>query len=207
MQKKDTKTRILDAAEKIIVKKGADKASLRSITKEAGVNLAAINYHFGSKNNLVSAITARYIDSAVEDLKTRLDKVLAKARKGEAPVLEDLIRSYLLAYLEFSMKNPDYKNVFNELFRSYDDETAAGQTIKEIVGHVMRDYAEAFKLALPELSEESVLERMAFFRSTAIGIMAGECVMDASLDMLGISKERNDLLEGMICFIAAGFRA
>ena len=45
VQKKDTKTRILDAAEKIIVKRGADKASLRSITKEAGVNLAAINYH------------------------------------------------------------------------------------------------------------------------------------------------------------------
>ena len=58
----DTKTRILEAAEKLIVQYGPEKATLRRITAEAGVNLAAINYHFGSKANLENAILARFLD-------------------------------------------------------------------------------------------------------------------------------------------------
>src|SRR5579863_6043083 len=55
----DTKTRILDAAEKLFGEKGFDATSLRDITTEADVNLAAVNYHFQSKESLIEATIMR----------------------------------------------------------------------------------------------------------------------------------------------------
>jgi AcrR family transcriptional regulator len=52
----DTKKNILDAAEKLFSSNGFSSTSLRVLTKEAGVNLAAVNYHFGSKEELIKAV-------------------------------------------------------------------------------------------------------------------------------------------------------
>lgn len=49
----DTKTRILDAAEKLFAERGFSETSLRLITSKAEVNLASVNYHFGSKKELI----------------------------------------------------------------------------------------------------------------------------------------------------------
>jgi len=57
----DTKTRILNAAEKLFGMNGFDATSLRDITAEAQVNLAAVNYHFQSKDSLIDALIERRI--------------------------------------------------------------------------------------------------------------------------------------------------
>ena len=58
----DTKDRILDAAERLFADKGYSATSLRDITQEAEVNLAAVNYHFGSKEALLTALLERRLD-------------------------------------------------------------------------------------------------------------------------------------------------
>ena len=58
----DTKTRILDAAEGLFMEHGFEATSLRSLTSSAGVNLAAVNYHFGSKEELFQAVRTRRLD-------------------------------------------------------------------------------------------------------------------------------------------------
>ena len=55
----DTRSRILDAAEKLLVQYGLDATTLRMITAEAQANLAAVNYHFGSKEALIEAVFRR----------------------------------------------------------------------------------------------------------------------------------------------------
>ena len=57
-----TKDRILDAAESLFMEHGFEATSLRSITAAAGVNLAAVNYHFGSKEELFQAVLTRRLD-------------------------------------------------------------------------------------------------------------------------------------------------
>jgi AcrR family transcriptional regulator len=54
-----TKERILGAAETLFAQRGFDGASLRQLTSAAGVNLAAVNYHFGSKEKLVEQVFRR----------------------------------------------------------------------------------------------------------------------------------------------------
>ncbi|MEO8847906.1 MAG: helix-turn-helix domain-containing protein, partial [Casimicrobiaceae bacterium] len=57
-----TKERILDAAEHLFMQLGFDATSLRAITGDAEVNLAAANYHFGSKEELFEAVLTRRLD-------------------------------------------------------------------------------------------------------------------------------------------------
>jgi len=63
----DTKRRILDAAEELFMEHGFEATSLRLITTAAGVNLAAANYHFGSKEELFQAVFTRRLDPMNND--------------------------------------------------------------------------------------------------------------------------------------------
>src|SRR5437016_9556614 len=58
----ETRTRILDAAEELFMQHGFEGASMRMLTAKAGVNLAAVNYHFGSKHALIEAVFRRRLD-------------------------------------------------------------------------------------------------------------------------------------------------
>ena len=57
----DTQDRILDAAEQLFVERGYSATSLRAIANEAEVNLAATNYHFGTKEGLLAAVIHRHM--------------------------------------------------------------------------------------------------------------------------------------------------
>src|SRR4029453_3762817 len=58
----ETRTRILDAAEELFMQHGFEGTSMRQLTAKAGANLAAVNYHFGSKDALMGAVFRRRLD-------------------------------------------------------------------------------------------------------------------------------------------------
>ncbi|WP_404478866.1 TetR family transcriptional regulator [Novosphingobium sp. BL-52-GroH] len=76
-----TRLSILRAAEAVIAERGYESASLREITSRAGVDLALVNYHFGSKERLYIAILSRR-NLAIN--RKRL-KRLEQARRDAAP--------------------------------------------------------------------------------------------------------------------------
>ena len=203
---KDTKTRILDAAERLIMALGAEKASLRKITDEAGVNVAAINYHFGSKNNMISAIMERFLAPLSTELHQSLDRVYAGADNGK-PELEAVIRAYLVPLLDFSLRYPDHQTFFMQMYGYIDDKNVFMQSIRGLVEKDIKYYAGALLAALPDLPEQTVLLRLAFFRNTAFGIMQGDCIMEESMGVLGLDLDREEMIEEMVVSVAAGFRA
>src|SRR6266446_10016180 len=85
----DTKIRILDAAEKLFGKNGFDATSLRDITAEAQVNLAAVNYHFQSKDSLIDAIIERRLEPVN---RLRLEMLDAA---GSSPTVEQVVEAFL----------------------------------------------------------------------------------------------------------------
>src|SRR6266478_9681248 len=95
---KDTRSRILDVAEELFGEQGLDRVSIRDITKKAKVNLAAINYHFGGKEDLIAAVFERRVVPVNEARLAALDLVEKSAGKGilelEA-ILEAFIRPAL----------------------------------------------------------------------------------------------------------------
>lgn len=78
MAQSDTVVRILDTAEALFAEKGFAETSLRTITGKAKVNLAAVNYHFGSKKALIQAVFARYLEPFCEQFNRELDRLEKK---------------------------------------------------------------------------------------------------------------------------------
>lgn len=88
-----TRARILDSAEYLFSEHGMNGASLRTIVAHAGVNTAAVHYHFGSKKGLLEAVFARRILPMAEE---RLE-LLADCHAGEGrpPLLHQIIAAFL----------------------------------------------------------------------------------------------------------------
>ena len=94
MSESDTKEQILDAAEQIFGAKGFAGTSLRDITRKAGVNLAAVNYHFGSKEGLLRAVLDRRISPVNQKRLKLLAQVEATAGE-EPPSVEAILEAYI----------------------------------------------------------------------------------------------------------------
>src|SRR4249920_1603685 len=91
----DTKTRILDAAEQLFMEHGFEATSLRSLTTAAGVNLAAVNYHFGSKEELFQMALTRRLDPMNQERIDLLEK-LERDAGARPPSVEKILSSMLI---------------------------------------------------------------------------------------------------------------
>lgn len=89
---KDTKERILNVAERLFAEHGFAGTSLRNIIGEAQVNLSAVNYHYGSKEELFRAVVARIAKSVV---KGQLEKLAQCEAKNENPSVEEILEAFL----------------------------------------------------------------------------------------------------------------
>ena len=91
LQHFSTKDRILHAAEELFAAQGFATTSLRQVTSRADVNIAAVNYHFGSKENLVNEVFRRRMD---EMSRERLD-ALRKATEAQPRALEPILAAFV----------------------------------------------------------------------------------------------------------------
>lgn len=91
MAQNDTVDRILHAATILFSERGFAETSLRTITGMAEVNLAAVNYHFGSKKELIQAVFFRFLKPFCDELEERMDKLEKSKAAGESPSAEELL--------------------------------------------------------------------------------------------------------------------
>ncbi len=202
-----TKDKILETALELIAEKGLADTSLREITKKAGVNLAAIHYHFGSKDELLRALMQRVMRPLTEARLTLLDD--AEARAGDAPVpLEELIEIFVgpplrmgwgcerarMCTLRFHGRMlSEPSDIVNEIFREEILETA-------------ERFVAAFRRAAPELNPQELIWRMWF----SIGAMAHTMGKAYLLEQLGPMKipqpDVETLIKLMSRFLLAGWR-
>ena len=97
MAQSDTVERILDAAEALFAERGFAETSLRTITSMAGVNLAAVNYHFGSKKELIQAVFARFLTPLCRELDDTLNQLMTESETPEtASLLKALFKTATL---------------------------------------------------------------------------------------------------------------
>lgn len=87
----DTRTQLLDAAERLFAERGFRGTSVRAITDLAGANLAAVGYHFGSKAELLSAVVRRVVEPINAAQCAGLDRLLARTPD---PTVADLVEAF-----------------------------------------------------------------------------------------------------------------
>ncbi|MFW5753014.1 MAG: TetR/AcrR family transcriptional regulator [Planctomycetota bacterium] len=166
----DTPTRILDAAERLFAERGFDAVGLRGITQEAGANLAAVNYHFGSKEQLLFAVLARRLEPLNRERLQRLDKLEAAACDAPLPVAD--ICQALFAPLRNHPAVLGCGSFGLLLARMHLIEGERGRLrefVESVMGQVRRRFSAAFARALPQLDGERLFYRSLYL----IGAMRG----------------------------------
>src|SRR6185312_7575016 len=129
-----TKERILTAAEALFAQRGFEGASLRQLTAAAGVNLAAVNYHFGSKDHLVEQVFKRRLDQ----LNARRLAALKQISAQPETTLEDVLSAFIRPALDLSHDGGGglFMRVLARAFAEHDD--SLRKFLSENYGHVMR---------------------------------------------------------------------
>ena len=120
----DTKTRILDAAELLFMEHGYEATSLRQLTAAAGVNLAAVNYHLGSKEELFQAVLTRRLDPMNQE-RIRLLEALERDAGTKPPSCERVL---------FAMLAPAWERP--PAYRLYIESAAGDERLEELAARI-----------------------------------------------------------------------
>ena len=156
-----TPDRIVAAAERMFAEQGYRSVSIRSITVGAGVNIAAIHYHFGSKQELLEAI----FDKRCAPMnKARLD-MLAECREepGRPPMLEQVLEAYLRPSLIWPGDEQGARRFLRlRAVLAHEDVELSRDLISRYFNDVSRTFLKKLRELLPELSEEEMYWRFHF---------------------------------------------
>ncbi|MGE5453376.1 MAG: TetR/AcrR family transcriptional regulator [Acidobacteriota bacterium] len=204
----DTKTRILDAAEALFVAGGFEAMSMRQITASAQVNLAAVNYHFGSKDALIEAVLARQLDTLHATREAMLDKL--EATLGDQLRCEHVMAAMFLPAVRMSRSNAPHAGRYLQfLGRAYTDPSSVVRDF--IQTHYLQTLArffQAFQRTLPELSVDDLAFRLHFAMGALAGILAGGDTQRLLHEFTqGQGDHESFLLSRLISLMAAALKA
>jgi AcrR family transcriptional regulator len=198
-----TKERILDSAELLFATHGFAATSLRNIISDAKVNLAAVHYHFKSKEALLDAILIRRLGPINRERLERLDAA------GPAATVEQILEAFIAPAVGVSADPERGGKPFVRLMARIisDDSDLLPRVLREYFGEVIQKFSAALHRALPDLPMPELFWRMHF----TAGAMAH--TLRAGQDMALISAGQCDtsdvemVTRRLVGFLAAGFRS
>ncbi len=200
----DTKDLILDAAEQLFAENGFDATSLREITARAGVNLAAVNYHFQSKEALLLAVMGRRI-RAVNERRIQLLDVLEAEFPGDGPVpVEQVVELFIVPVLQAK----GIGNFRRLLGRMYSE---SGQRVQVFIAGEMTGFADRFlralSRALPHLPIAELHWRIHFLVGVMAHMLGAEPLIQAVSGEYCDPADTEAMIPHMISFLVAGLQA
>jgi AcrR family transcriptional regulator len=203
----ETRTRILDAAEELFMQHGFEGTSMRLLTARAEVNLAAVNYHFGSKHALIEAVFRRRLDPMNAARLAALEQIEAEARPIDP---ERIIRAFVgesLRMIEDAKGGG--RNFIRLLGRTYSD---PAKSIRALIGQmyapVMECYKRALERALPQMPRDELVWRMHFMFGTLAYTLAATDTVQLIAGCKPEDRYDSRLLEErLVAFLSAGLHA
>ncbi len=164
-----TKERILVAAEDLFAQYGFAGTSLRQVTHHAEVNVAAVNYHFGSKENLVAEVFRRRLD----ELSAKRLSALHAALSDHPGKLEPILAAFIEPALALTLDRQGGSAFVRVLARAYAEKNERlRKFVADNYGHVMREFAKAIADCLPDLGKQDLHWRLDFVAGALTYAMA-----------------------------------
>jgi AcrR family transcriptional regulator len=198
-----TKDRILGAAEELFAQFGFTGTSLRQVTSRADVNIAAVNYHFGSKENLVNEVFRRRMD----DMSAQRLKALKAAIEQHPGELEPILAAFVEPALALAQDRHGGGAFVRVVARAYAEKNdSLRKFLSDHYGHVLRDFAKAIAACMPGLSKEELYWRLDFLAGSLTYAMADFGLIKRPS---GVSEaaHRERAARELIRFAAAGFKS
>lgn len=203
----NTKERILVAAEELVAHDGFDGVSLRDITAAARVNLAAVHYHFGSKDGLIDALITRYIRPINLERLRLLDEV--ESVYGERPVpVEKLLEAFMRPLLDRLGDSGISAMLFFKMVGRCMSERGyrLPDALMPVYEQIGVRFVQALRRSLPQISEDVLYWRMHFILGAVAHTLAhGEKVQVISKGRAA-DAEPERIMRRLIAFASAGLR-
>ena len=198
-----TRQRILGAAEELFAEHGFAGTSLRQVTSAARVNLAAVNYHFGSKDNLIEEVFRSRLD---ELSRRRLERLAELEAAGDAS-LESILEAFITPALELSLDREGGSLFMRVLARAFAEHNGNLRTfLSDNYGYVLKDFVAAFARLLPRLDKQELYCRL----DIAIGALTYAMADFGMIQRRSGEPERahrEQMTRHLIHFTAAGLKA
>ena len=208
MAQSETVERILDAAEQLFAEKGFAETSLRLITSKAGVNLAAVNYHFGSKKSLIQAVFTRFLNPFVVSLEQELDRNEQAGNPDQS--LEELLEMLVRLVLAVKPRSGNDLSTFMRLLGLAFSQSQGHlrKYLGEVYGKVFKRYMALVLRSAPELPIEVLFWRVHFMLGSAAFTLSSMKALKAMAEAeTGQRAGTDEILRQMVPFFAAGMRA
>ena len=206
MSQPDTKQRILDAAEHLFARNGYHATSLRGITTTADANLAAVNYHFGSKEALLEAVIVRRLDPLNEIRNSQLEALLQKAElAGELPSCREVLRAFVEPTLRLRQQGSEAEDFIALIGRTLAEPRGIAMSI--FLRHMqplLQRIFQALALSLPALTEQDLFWRMHFTMGCLSHIMRCHERYSMVPENVNIDLPVDELIEQFLDFTTAG---
>ena len=206
----DTRVRILDVAGALFSEQGFRAVSLRQITHEAGVNLASVNYHFGSKEALVVEVLSRVIGPINRQRLAMLDQAEAAANGGPVPV-EAILEAMFVPVLSFmaSSDAADPGSIHLKLAGRCMSESSElmPETLLAVFKEVFTRFKGAMVKSLPQVPKATLFWRLHFTAGALLYTLTQPDRVTAFSSGEIVAVDADETLAQLIAYTAAGMKA
>jgi AcrR family transcriptional regulator len=197
--------RILNVAERMFAEHGFELTSLRPLTAEADVNIAAVHYYFGSKEGLFEAVLQRLVGPVNEERLQLLDALEAQG----SYTLEALIEAFVAPALRMCAHDPRRGAVAPRLLgrclSSADEDTQV--LLLRLFKEIIERFTAAFARALPDMPRHEVLWRLFFLVGVMAKTMGGARQLNVLSSGVCDATRPDESIPRVVEFVTAGFRA
>ena len=201
-----TRERLLDAAERLFAERGYHAASVREITARAHCNVAAVNYHFGSKLNLYTAVFHRRLAALREQRIARVRTTLDRA--GDRATLELVLTSFAQAFLEPLVRGSEGRMLMMLMGRELlDAQLPPGFFRREMIVPVRAALEQAFGRVAPGLDPDAASSCAQSFVAQLSHLVSMQRYQGEDGGGPADTRPLDAALEHIVRFTAAGIRA
>ena len=206
MAQAGTVDRILDTAEVLFAQKGFAETSLRAITSKAGVNLAAVNYHFGSKEALIQAVFERFLTPFSAALGAKLDEMETTGTPDTPEnVLGIVFRLALGTHPEDPQRAAIFFRLSGQAYSQPQDHLRAW--LREHYGPVFRRFLALLRRAVPDVPPMELFWRVHFSLGAVIFTLSGmESLQAISKKDFNQSVTAAHITQQLLPFVVGGIQ-
>ncbi|MGH0037153.1 MAG: TetR/AcrR family transcriptional regulator [Myxococcota bacterium] len=206
MAASDTRERLLDVAEQLFAERGISGTSLRELTGAADVNLAAVHYHFGSKEGLLDAVVERRASPINRERVAALDAFEAR---DTPPSVEELLWAMCAPGVRELREGPESGQLLQRLIARIDAQPpeVVESLYRKHFGEVGRRFIQALQAALPALPKETVAERYRLCIGCLTWVFSGNFALDVIPGHPSGLVDDESKMRHSIAFLSGGLRA
>jgi AcrR family transcriptional regulator len=198
-----TKTRVLDSAERLFADRGYSATSVRDITTAASVNLAAVQYHFGSKEALLRAVVIR---RSIGINRERIEMLARVERMGQQIDPGAIVEAFIAPIFRITRADDQGGHRFARLLgRLYLEDEPLPTILKSSFAPVCQPFTRALKQALPGCTEHDLAWLIHFALGAFAYTLRSACPVGFHTNDEASAEDWNCTLHRLVAFLSGGF--